>query len=87
VETVKAAASAQLYRPRHPECTVLYRALAHHFERFVLVYEERFQAAHGYLRRCVEPARRSARVAARRASLSSPRWPAASGSSAKLSRR
>ena len=24
--------------------------------RFLLVYEERFEASHGYLRRCVEPA-------------------------------
>ena len=30
---------------------MLYRALAHHFERFLLVYEECFQPTHGYLRR------------------------------------
>ena len=56
METVAAPASAQVYRSRHPECTVLHRALALHFERFLLTYEERFQEAHGYLRRCVEPA-------------------------------
>ena len=43
METIAVAASAQVYRPRHPERTVLYRALAHHLERFLLVYEERFQ--------------------------------------------
>ena len=37
-ETVAGAASAQVYRSRHPERTVLYRALAQHFERFPLVY-------------------------------------------------
>ncbi|MGH9362139.1 MAG: transposase zinc-binding domain-containing protein, partial [Thermoanaerobaculia bacterium] len=44
------------YRPRQPERTVLYRALAHHFERFLQVYEERFEPTHGYLRRSVESA-------------------------------
>jgi hypothetical protein len=43
VETVAAAASAQVYRSLHPERTVLNRALAQHFERFPLFYEERFQ--------------------------------------------
>ena len=28
------------YRPRRPECTVLYRVLARHFERFMQVYDE-----------------------------------------------
>ena len=56
VETSRASAHTRVYRARRPEHTVLYRALAHHFERFLLVYEERFQATHGYLRRCVEPA-------------------------------
>ena len=41
---------------RHPERTILYRALAHHFEHFLRVYEERFLYTHGYLRGCVEPA-------------------------------
>jgi hypothetical protein len=35
---------------------VLYRALAHHFERFLQLYEERFERTHGYLRRCVRTA-------------------------------
>jgi hypothetical protein len=35
---------------------VLYRALAHHFERFLQVDEERFERTHGYLRRCVQTA-------------------------------
>jgi hypothetical protein len=30
---------AGFYRPRHPEKTVLYRVLFHHFERFVAEYE------------------------------------------------
>ena len=34
---------AGIYRPRHSERTVLYRALFHHFERFVAEYEERFE--------------------------------------------
>ena len=56
METSRAPAHTRVYRARRPERTVLYRALAHHFERFLLVYEERFQDTHGYLRRCVEPA-------------------------------
>ena len=56
VETVAAASHAQVYRGRHPERTVLYRALAHHFERFLHVYEDRFLHTRGYLRGCVEPA-------------------------------
>jgi hypothetical protein len=56
VETTKPATTARVYRSRHPERSVLYRALAQHFERFLLVYEEHFQKEHGYLRRCVEPA-------------------------------
>jgi hypothetical protein len=34
---------AGIYRPRHPERTVLYRVLFHHFERFVAEYEEHFE--------------------------------------------
>jgi len=41
---------AGVYRPRHPERTVLYRVLFHHFERFVAEYEERFEKAYGYYR-------------------------------------
>ena len=45
-----ATASAGIYRPRHPERTVLYRVLAQHFERFVQVYDERFAPTRGPLR-------------------------------------
>jgi hypothetical protein len=31
-----------VYRPRHPERTVLYRVLSHYFERFVAEYEGAF---------------------------------------------
>ena len=56
METSRAPALTRVYRARRPERTVLYRALAHHFERFLMVYDERFQPTQGYLRRCVEPA-------------------------------
>jgi len=32
-----------VYRPRHPERTVLYRVMFHHFERFLTEYESRFE--------------------------------------------
>ena len=51
-----AAPGPRLYRPRRPERTLLYRALASQFERFLGVYEERFEPTHGYLRRSVERA-------------------------------
>ena len=53
---VNAAPGPRLYRPRRPGRTVLYRALADQFERFLGVYEERFEPTHGYLRRSVAPA-------------------------------
>ncbi|MCP4202201.1 MAG: hypothetical protein GY769_09725 [bacterium] len=56
METVATAASARVYRARRPERTVLYRALAHHFECSLRVYADRFSPTHGYLRGCVEPA-------------------------------
>jgi len=34
---------AGVYRPRHPERTVLYRVLFHYFERFLAEYESRFE--------------------------------------------
>jgi len=34
---------AGVYRPRHPERTVLYRVLFHHFDRFLTEYEARFE--------------------------------------------
>ena len=39
-----------VYRPRHPERTVLYRVLFHYFERFLAEYEGRFQREYGFLR-------------------------------------
>jgi hypothetical protein len=33
---------AGVYRPRHPERTVLYRVLSHHFDRFLAEYEGAF---------------------------------------------
>ncbi len=50
------APPATPYRPRRPERTVAYRALAHHFERFLQVYEDRFEPAFGYLRAVVKKA-------------------------------
>ena len=39
-----------IYRPRHPERTVLYRVLFHYFERFLTEYEGRFEKEYGYFR-------------------------------------
>ena len=39
-----------VYRPRHPERTVLYRVLFHYFERFLAEYESRFEKEYGFLR-------------------------------------
>ena len=41
---------AGVYRPRHPERTVLYRVLFHYFERFLAEYESRFEKEYGFLR-------------------------------------
>jgi len=41
---------AGIYRQRHPERTVFYRVLFHHFEEFVAEYENRFEREYGYLR-------------------------------------
>jgi len=41
---------AGIYRPRHPERTVLYRVLFHYFDRFLADYEDRFQKEYGFLR-------------------------------------
>ena len=45
---------AGVYRPRHPERTVLYRVLFHHFERFLAEYETRFEREYGYFRPIVK---------------------------------
>ena len=39
-----------IYRPRHPERTALYRVLFHNFDRFLTVYESRFEKEYGHLR-------------------------------------
>ena len=39
-----------IYRPRHPERTVLYRVLFHNFDRFLTVYENCFEKEYGHLR-------------------------------------
>jgi hypothetical protein len=41
---------AGVYRPRHPERTVLYRVVFHDFDRFLAEYESRFEKEYGYLR-------------------------------------
>ena len=41
---------AGIYRPRHPERTVLYRVLFHHFDRFLAEYESRFEKEYGFFR-------------------------------------
>jgi ribosomal protein S27E len=43
-------AVAGVYRPRHPERTVLYRVLFHYFDRFLAEYEGRFEKEYGFLR-------------------------------------
>ena len=45
---------AGVYRPRHPERTVLYRVLFHYFDRFLTEYESRFEKEYGFLRPIVK---------------------------------
>jgi len=45
---------AGVYRPRHPERTVLYRVLFHYFERFMAEHEERFEREYGHSRPIVK---------------------------------
>ena len=47
---------AGVYRPRHPERTVVYRLFEEHFERYVREYEERYEAREGSLRKVVPTA-------------------------------
>ena len=47
---------ASVYRPRHPERTVVYRLFEEHFERYVREYEERYEAREGSLRKVVPTA-------------------------------
>jgi hypothetical protein len=48
--------SAGVYRPRHPERTVVYRLFEEHFERYVREYEERYEPREGSLRKVVPTA-------------------------------
>jgi len=41
---------AGVYRPRHPERTVLCRVLFHSFDRFLAEYESGFEKEYGYFR-------------------------------------
>jgi len=41
-------------RPRHPERTVFYRVLFHHFDRFLAEYETRFEREYGFFRPIVK---------------------------------
>jgi hypothetical protein len=45
---------AGVYRPRHPERTVLYRVLFHYFDRFLAEYEGRFEKEYGFFRPIVK---------------------------------
>jgi len=45
---------AEVYRPRHPERTVLYRVLFHYFHRFLAEYESRFEKEYGFFRPIVK---------------------------------
>lgn len=48
-----ATAPRGVHLPRHPERTPLYRMLEDEFERFVRVYDERFEHPYGFLRHVV----------------------------------
>ncbi|MGQ9673162.1 MAG: hypothetical protein ACUVV5_08515 [Candidatus Aminicenantales bacterium] len=41
---------AEVYRPRHPEKTVLYRVLFHYFDQFLADYEGSFEKEYGFPR-------------------------------------
>ncbi len=43
-----------LYRPRDPDRTLFYQLVRDHFEQFVLIHEERFEASDGLLRPVVK---------------------------------
>ena len=45
---------AGIYRQRHPERTVFYRVLFHHFEQFLQEYESRFERGYGYFRPVIQ---------------------------------
>jgi len=39
---------AGIYRPRHPERTVLYWVLFHHFDKFLAEYEDLFEREYNF---------------------------------------
>jgi hypothetical protein len=45
---------AGVYHPRHPERSVLYRVIFHHFDRFLAEYEDRFEQEYGFFRPIVK---------------------------------
>jgi hypothetical protein len=49
-------AMAGVSRPRHPERTVLYRVLFHHFDKFLTEYGSRFEKEYGFLRPVIKEA-------------------------------
>jgi hypothetical protein len=65
------AEPAGVYRPRHPERTVVYRLFEEHFERYLWEYDERYEVREGSLRKVV-PAAVEAYLAWKESSCSSP---------------
>ena len=57
-----------VYRPRHPERTVLYRVLFHYFDRFLAEYESRFEKEYGFFRPIIKE------VVERYLDCGNPRW-------------
>jgi len=53
---MKSSRCAGFYRSRHPERTVLFRVIFHHFDRFLSEYESRFQAEYDFLRPIIKEA-------------------------------
>ena len=47
-------ARAEIYRPRHPECSVLSRVLFRYFDRFLTEYESRFEREYGFFRQIIK---------------------------------
>jgi Putative transposase/Transposase zinc-binding domain len=46
----RVAEASPVYRPRHPEWTPFYRLFEHHFDRYLMEYEYRYEPRYGYLR-------------------------------------
>jgi hypothetical protein len=45
---------AGVYRPRHPERTVLCRVIFYHFDKFLAEYVDRFEREYGFFRPIVK---------------------------------